>query len=219
MAPDVPPAVFRESLAPDMPMVMLSSRDGQHDAITIDNYGGARLMMAHLLAMGHKRIAFICGPPHNSDARERLRGYRHAMRPVGEKYELPGDFTERAGYEAAGTILAFPRRKRPTAVFAANDAMAVGLLGGLADAGLKVPKELAVAGFDDVPIARYVAPTLTTVRVDIAEIGRCAFALLSDRLGNGAGRPYRQESVTTTLVVRKSCGAGQRRAKTSKGEK
>jgi LacI family transcriptional regulator len=218
MAPDLSTAGFRDALAGKMPIVILSSRDDEHDAITIDNYGGARRMMEHLLSLGHTRIAFVCGPPHNSDARERLRGYRHAMRNGGERCELPGDFTERAGAGAAAAILEL--RKRPTAVFAANDAMAVGLLGGFSDAGVRVPKEIAVTGFDDIPIARYIAPALTTVRVDIAEIGRRAFALLNDRLEDGSSsRAHRHESVTTTLIVRKSCGAGQRRAKTAKGEK
>ncbi|HEV7921917.1 MAG TPA: LacI family DNA-binding transcriptional regulator [Thermoanaerobaculia bacterium] len=218
MAPDVAPAALREPLAADLPLVVLSARDDQHDAITIDNYGGARLMMDHLLSLGHTRIAFICGPGQNSDARERVRGYRQAMRTVGARMEVAGDFTERAGFDAAQRILAAD--PRPTAIFAANDAMAVGVLGALAEAGVECPKEMAVVGFDDIPIARYIAPSLTTVRVDIAEIGRRAFAILFERLNASArGLPRRTECVTTTLVIRKSCGAAVRRPKISKGEK
>jgi LacI family transcriptional regulator len=224
MAPDVSASAFRESLSGGIPTVVLSSQDDEHDAITIDNYGGARRMMSHLVAMGHARIAFVCGPSQNSDARERLRGYRHAMRSIGARCELAGDFTEAAGYDAARQILAIPTKSRPTAIFAANDAMAVGVLGALADIGVLVPKEMAVAGFDDIPIARFIAPPLTTVRIDIAEIGRRAFALLFDRLSprvsaRGSGGEHRLEVVTTSLVIRKSCGAGQRRARISKGEK
>lgn len=217
MAPDVSPAALREPLAADLPLVILSSRDDEHDTITIDNYGGARMMMDHLLGLGHTRIAFICGPAQNSDARERLRGYRQAMRNAGSRLEVAGDFTERGGYEAALRIL--EAEPRPTAIFASNDAMAVGVLGALSEAGVSCPKEMAVVGFDDVPIARYIAPPLTTVRVDIAEMGRRAFAALFERLAApGRGQPHKAECVTTTLVVRKSCGAPPRRGR-NKGEK
>jgi LacI family transcriptional regulator len=95
---------------------------------------------------------------------------------------------------------------RPTAIFAANDSMAVGILAALAEKNIDVPGEVSVAGFDDIPIAHYVAPPLTTISVDIAELGRRAFALLCESLGE-ARHPKRQECISTTLVVRKSCAA------------
>jgi LacI family transcriptional regulator len=206
MAPDVrpgSPAWDRDSL----PLVLLNSASDAHDVITIDNYGGARMMMDHLQSLGHTRIAFIGGPPHNNDARERLRGYRQAMRRISSavRLELPGDFTEESGHAAAERVLA--ESVRPTAIFAANDAMAVGALAALAAAGVQVPREIAVSGFDDIPIARYVTPPLTTVRVDIAEMGRRAFSLLRESLGGARGAQPRNECITTTLVVRGSCGA------------
>jgi LacI family transcriptional regulator len=206
MAPDVPLASLREPLAPDLPLVLLNSADGGLDAITIDNYGGARTMMRHLGELGHSRVAFIKGPPHNGDARERLRGFRHAMRARGaaaaRALEFPGDFTERSGYEAAMLIAA--QKPRPTAIFAANDSMAIGALSALADLGVDVPRSMSLAGFDDIPIARYVAPPLTTIRVDIAELGRRAFALLLGALGNPSQKEWRRECVATSLVIRKS---------------
>jgi len=200
MAPDVAIDALREQLPRDLPMVLLNSSDERHPAITIDNYGGARAMMRHLSGLGHTRIAFICGPGTNADARERLRGYRQAMRGL-QRIEFAGDFTEDAGHEAVKKILA--REPLPTAIFAANDSMAVGALSALRDAGVDVPRQMSVTGFDDVPIARYVNPPLTTIRVDIAELGRRAFAVLVDVLAHPRSRVQR-ERIDTSLVVRKS---------------
>jgi len=167
------------------------------------------LFKRRLHELGHARIAFVRGPQHNADARERLRGYRHAMRGMGatatKALECSGDFTEESGF-AAGRRLA-QLSPRPTAVFAANDSMAVGVLASLTAAEVKVPEEMTVVGFDDIPIARYVNPPLTTIRVDIAELGKCAFALLLDAIGNPTLHAPRHDLVATTLVVRKSCGA------------
>jgi LacI family transcriptional regulator len=209
MAPDVTLAPLDELRARAMPVVLLNSATPNGDAITIDNYGGARAMMRHLHELGHTRIAFVRGPQHNADARERLRGYRHAMRGIAavpnKALECSGDFTEESGFAAARRVAEL--KPRPTAVFAANDSMAVGVLASLTASGVKVPEEMSVVGFDDIPIARYVNPALTTMRVDIAELGRCAFGLLLDAIGNPAAHAPRHDRVATTLVVRKSCGA------------
>lgn len=215
MAPDVTIAPLEE--LPKMPVVLLNSSGVNGDAITIDNYGGARAMMRHLHELGHTRIAFVCGPRHNADARERLRGYRHAMRGTAAKslraLEWSGDFTEESGFAAGSRIAA--QAARPTAVFSANDSMAVGVLASLAAAGIKVPEAMSVVGFDDIPIVRYVAPPLTTMRVDIAELGRRAFALLLDAISDPAAHACRHERVGTTLVVRGSCMAPMNETKVS----
>ena len=207
MAPDVAHASLHRSLPTDLPLVLLNSVDDGRDAITVDNYGGARTMMRHLTDLGHAGIAFIKGPAQNADARERLRGFRHGMRDLGvaasRRLELAGDFTEESGHAAALKVMAaWPR---PTAIFAANDSMAVGALAALAEAGVAVPGEMSVAGFDDIPIARYVAPPLTTIRVDIADLGRRAFGLLLDAIERPAGPSGRRDCIATTLVARKSC--------------
>jgi LacI family transcriptional regulator len=206
MAPDVTRAPLDELRARDLPIVLLNATDGSGDTITIDNFGGARAVMKHLQELGHRRIAFVCGPAHNADARERLRGYRHAMRGLAASslraLEFKGAFTEESGF-AVGRKIA-ERASMPTAVFAANDSMAVGVLAAFAAAGIRVPETISVVGFDDIPIARYVAPPLTTMRVDIAELGRRAFALLLDVITNPVGHKARRERVATTLVVRGS---------------
>jgi LacI family transcriptional regulator len=212
MAPDLATGNLRDAISGDLPAVLLNSADKSHDAITIDNYGGARAMMRHLAQLGHERIAFVTGPEHNADARERLRGYRQAMRSAkmpARALEVAGDFAEQSGYAAAMQLL--ERDPRPTAVFAANDSMAVGVLAALAARRIRVPRDMTVVGFDDIPIARYVAPPLTTMSVDIADLGRRAFAVLRGAI-NGNTQLKQQECIGTTLVVRKSCGAPETQA-------
>jgi LacI family transcriptional regulator len=147
--------------------------------LNVDNYGGARAMTRHLLDSGHRRIAFIAGPDDNFDARERLRGYRDELRercPQVAPRVLPGDFDEASGYRAGQALL--QQGQRPDVAFAANDMMALGCLFAFTHAGLRVPEDIALAGFDDVPMARYVHPALTTMRVDIAGFGARAMRLL-----------------------------------------
>lgn len=209
MSPEDTANTVRGQLPRDLPLVLLNAYGEEQDGVTIDNYGGAHAMVQHLASLGHKDIAFIRGPEHNSDARERLRGYRHGMRRVvrggTRSLEVAGDFGEESGYVGAKAIAAMV--PRPTAVFAANDSMAVGALSGFAALGWKVPDNMAVVGFDDIPIARYVTPSLTTVHVEIAELGRRAFDLLSGALGQPRMRKHRQECIETSLVIRQSCGA------------
>jgi LacI family transcriptional regulator len=206
MAPDAALASLHESLPSGLPLVLLNSTADGRDAITIDNYGGAQAMMRHLAGLGHERIAFIKGPAQNADARERLRGFRDAMHGLGvpatRSLELAGDFTEESGHRAARKILKL--EPRPTAIFAANDSMAVGALAALAEAGLEVPREMSVTGFDDIPIARYVAPPLTTIRVDIADLGRRAFGLLLGAIEQPAAAAGRRDCLNTALIIRKS---------------
>jgi LacI family transcriptional regulator len=191
-------------------VVLLNSAvDGRaYNTLNVDNFGGARAMVRHLLSHGHRRIAIIKGAERNHDAAERLRGYRTALAEAGltasPELELDGDFTEAAGFAAAERLLALA--PRPTAVFAANDSMAIGALSALHEAGIDVPREVAVAGFDDIPIARYVSPPLSSVRVSIGDLGARAVALLM-RAVTGEGRgERRQEIVDTELMIRGSCG-------------
>ena len=124
-------------------------------------------MVRHLVGAGHRRIAFIAGPADNFDADERLRGYRDALADYASgcaaAWVLQGDFGEASGYRAGGELLAAARR--PDAMFAANDMMALGCLFALNQAGVQAPRDIALAGFDDIPIARFVHPPLTTMRV------------------------------------------------------
>ena len=211
MTPDVDTEMLRTNLPDGVPTVLLNCRvEGDaFDSLDVDNFGGAVAMVGHLAALGHRRIALVKGPAANHDARERLRGYRAAMQrlglPHGEDLELPGDFTEMSGYAAGKAILA--RRKRPTAVFAANDDMAIGVLWAAREAGVDVPASLALAGFDDIPAARFVSPALTSVRVDIADLGVRAMERLLHAINAKNAHRREHQTLPTTLVVRESCGA------------
>ncbi len=178
------------------------------DSISIANFDGAHAMVRHLLKLGHRRIATVTGPEPNIDARQRLDGYRAALRTAGvepsEELEYRGHFTERSGYEA--TVGLLECTPRPTAIFVANDHMAVGALGALQDSRLRVPEDVAVTGFDDIPMARYLTPPLTTVHVDMLRLGQRAVQLLLDPR-DPAPPGERHEVLSTTLVVRSSCGS------------
>lgn len=190
-----------------LPAVLINSQptESQHVAFGIDNYGGARTMMEHLLAAGHRRIAFIAGPPNNFDAFERLRGYRDALLAADASatpWVLPGDFSEASGHRAGQMLL--EDSDRPDAVFAANDMMALGCLFALNQGGARVPDQIALAGFDDIPIARYVAPSLTTMRVNIPELGAHAMRLLLDLQNDESVDAERLTPLVPELIVRES---------------
>ena len=171
MSPYADSAFLDDHSVDGTPVVVINSpvRGESHSSFRLDNRGGARQMVDHLVAVGHRRIAFIAGPNGNFDATERLAGYCEAVaaqRAVRE-FVLPGDFSEESGVKAAQKLLQLS--ERPDAVFAANDMMALGCLRTFLEAGVRVPDEVAVVGFDDIPLARHVTPALTTVRVPMAE--------------------------------------------------
>ncbi len=189
------------AVLPDAVLIGSQHSVAGHRRIGIDNHAGARAMVAHLVEMGHRRIAFLSGPLGNHEAAERLRGYRDALAellPQAVPEILQGDFREASGERAGRALLA--ASSLPDAVFAANDMMALGCLSASNAAGLKVPTDIAVAGFDDIPLARYVPPGLTTMRVDIAALGADAMRLLTstEDLHTGDGLRLPQ------LVVRAS---------------
>jgi LacI family transcriptional regulator len=198
------------NLPAGFPVVLLSAPIGPHgfDVITVANYEGAYAMVCHLLDLGHRRIAIIKGIEGNADAAERLRGYRGALASAGLSslaVEVAGDFNEASGYRAANELL--QSELRPTAIFAANDAMAIGALSALRDAGLRVPDDIALAGFDDIPMARYLEPALSSVHVDISALGERATLRLLAAVRDKDRHEHRAETLPTTLVLRRSCGS------------
>ena len=209
MSPDLDPSALLGELPAGIPAVLLNAKVDGRPSITIDNAGGAKDVIRHLAALGHKHIAFIGGPAKNADASQRCRGFRAGIKSHGiEGVELPGDFTEDSGYEAGKAIAAM--KPRPTAVFAANDSMAIGALSAFRDARLRVPEQIALVGFDDIPIARFLDPPLTTVKVPIAELGRRGLQML---VGDDGHHPSRLD---TSLVVRRSCGAERPKRRTNR---
>jgi LacI family transcriptional regulator len=192
-----------------VPTVLLGGEgpDG-HARFAIDNRAGAFAMTAHLIAAGHRRIAFIAGPPHNVDAEQRLAGYRNALAQHGglAAQVLAGDFGEASGHEAALRLIG---EGLPDAIFAGNDMMAIGCLQALREAGLAVPADVAVVGFDDIPVARFLDPPLTSVGVPIAEIGRHAVETCIHILATGEAGESR--TFAPRLVIRASSGGDHHR--------
>ena len=193
-----------QALTPAVPTVLINThaQHGGPRAVAVDNYAGARAMVEHLVARGCRRIAFIAGPDDNFDAGERLRGYRdglHALLPRAQPCVVQGDFDEASGERAGQELLA--ATQRPDAVFAANDMMALGCLLAFNEAGVRVPADIALAGFDDIPLARHVHPSLTSMRVDIAELGAQAMRLL---LAGPQEAPAPPQPASPRLVERAS---------------
>lgn len=210
MSPHADDDFLSQNLPPTLPAVLLNSgvnRPAQ-PVFAVDNFGGARAMTEHLVASGRRRIAFLGGPAANFEARERERGYRAGLGKGAKPWLLAGDFSEAGGQRAAADLLALPAAERPDAVFAANDIMAIGLLGALQAGGVRVPEDIALAGFDDIPISRYVSPALTTMRVPIAAMGGQALEALAHALERDA-TDTTATVIPVELVVRSSCGAAK----------
>jgi LacI family transcriptional regulator len=210
MSPDLDEESLLD-LPSTIPVVLLCSvsRGNEIDSLTIQNCRGAREMVTHLVSLGHRRIAIIKGSPRNYDAAERLRGYRMALKEArispNNSLELNGNFTEAGGYAATLELLSMA--VRPTAIFAANDSMAIGALSALRESGVQVPEDMAVAGFDDIPLARYMDPPLSSVRVPICELGARAVELLLNGITHKNDHPRRREHVSTEIVIRRSTGS------------
>lgn len=202
MAPHLDAETLVRALPARTPTVLINGPAGLRDYsnLRLDNDAGVDAVIAHLTSLGRRRVVHVGGPENNVDSRKRAAAFRRAMgryAPGEDIVILPGDFTEEAGDEAIGRLLA--QGARFDAVFAANDMMAIGALQALRRAGLQIPADVAVAGFDDVPLARHL--DLTTVRARIADLGVRAIARLVEMLGNGDSEPL-QESHSTELVVR-----------------
>lgn len=207
MAPHLSARMLQAALPPALPSLFINGPEEIDDRPTLrlDNVGAMDVMVAHLVAGGRRRIVHIAGPEGNVDARERVEGFRAAMArhaPEIEPVVLAGDFAEEGGEAAARTIL--ENAIACDAVFAANDMMAIGCLQTLRGAGVDVPGEIAVAGFDDVPLARYLG--ITTVRVRIAEMGARAIERLIDVLEGGPA-DQGAERHSAELVVRGTTAA------------
>ena len=187
-----------------VPLVAVEGGEGPMPTVAVDQYLGAVRATRHLLSLGHRRIAHIAGPDDWHEAGERERGWRDCLLEAGESPTtvLRGDWSPRAGYEAG---LALVAAEECTAVFVANDQMAIGVLRAFAEAGIDVPGDVSVVGFDDIPEAAYFAPPLTTLRQDFGEVGRRSLALLVAQL---EGAPLSDERVVIPpdLVLRDSTG-------------
>jgi DNA-binding LacI/PurR family transcriptional regulator len=183
-------------------VVVDSPADARFGVVESDHEGGARAAVAHLLGLGHPTVWHLAGPETSYATAARERGWRAALEGAGAVAPplVRGDWTSASGLHA-GRALA--ERPDVSAVFAANDQMALGLLRALAEAGRAVPRDVSVVGFDDVPDAAQYAPGLTTVRQDFDELGERAVAALAEGIESGAS-PTTVHTVPTQLIVRAS---------------
>ncbi len=180
--------------------------------IEVDNRAAACCMTQYLASLGHRHIGYLCGPEHNVLERDRFRGYRDGLLKAGQAFDAafvwPGDYKLETGVQVAGWIVA--SRKRPTAIFSSNDEMAIGLIRGFASAGLRVPDDISVAGFDDIEFAEMTTPALTTIRQPRRSLGRAGATALLELLRDGTPSP--RTRLDTELILRASTAPPDRHA-------
>jgi DNA-binding LacI/PurR family transcriptional regulator len=192
-------------LSIDVPYVSLQStgRDSDH-ALSVDQIAGARMATRHLIQLGHRSIYHLAGPQDWIEAEARMRGFLDEMsaQDVPTTAPILGDWTANFGYHAGRELLTV---RDFTAIFSSNDQMALGLMHAIRDAGLEIPRDVSIIGFDDIPEAAHFWPPLTTVRQDFAELGRRCVALLLGDL-DAATADY-DGTIVPELIVRGSTGA------------
>ena len=205
----IAPHVATISALYDMPsnLPVVAVEAGPEDAVSlvaIDQYAGAKLATDHLLSLGHLTVHHLAGPADWIEANQRVEGWRNTLEAAGARVIPPlrGDWSPRSGYELGRELLSMPD---VTAVFAANDQMALGLLRQLHENGRSVPGDVSLIGFDDIPEAEFFMPPLTTVRQDFSELGRRALQQLLDEM-DADERPLARIDVPASLVERASAG-------------
>lgn len=202
--------IFKHLLVQEIPFVTVerpSTHQDQINYVTIDNIGAARTAVEHLISLGRTRIGAIVGQQDNTDAQDRLIGYKDALRAFDFPYDpalaVEGYFSRRGGYLAMKALL----KQGVDAVFAASDTMAIGALQALQENNVRVPEDVALIGFDDLPLALLSTPRLTTIRQPIQSRGYQATSLLLDILAGTVQGP-RQVVLSTQLVIRQSTVGG-----------
>ena len=191
----------------DIPTVVMGEIEGSNlYSVDVDNHLAAKQAVQYLLELGHTEIACITNaPPSYAAAPDRVRGYRDALLNSGitpnEDLIRYADFDPQSGYEQMNSLL--QNDKKFTAVFVASDNVAMGAKSALREAGLRIPEDISLVGFDDIPWAQYADPPLTTVRIDAQDLARKACLVLMDLL-QGKEPKVKQQVIETHLVVRKS---------------
>jgi DNA-binding LacI/PurR family transcriptional regulator len=203
----IAPVVSRDSaldaLPPELPAVVVEADpESAISAVTVDSRLGASLATRHLLELGHRTVFHISGPQDFIEAQQRIAGWRQTLEQAGSPVPevILGDWSAQAGYDAGHVLAELPD---VTAVFAANDNTALGLLRALSEHGRSVPGDISVVGFDDIAEAGFFTPPLTSVRQDFAEMGRRTVELLLRQIETGA-RSVEHITLPPELVLRES---------------
>lgn len=203
--------------ASGLPVVMIGYYlpDTGLATLDVDNFNGGRKATEYLLGLGHTRIAMLAGPSAWQSARQRAAGYEHALQmaglPVSSELVIPCSWLHKSGYQGMQFLLA--RRVSFTAVFAHNDRIARGAISALHQAGLSVPDNVSIIGYDDIPESEFSDPPLTTIRQPMEEIGEAGTRLLIDLISHQAAGP-RQALFDTELIERASCAPPERQSVT-----
>lgn len=192
----------------NLPVVIISGNEKlkSFNTVGFDNFVGSYTIVNHLIKKGYKRIVHIAGPNNNDDAEKRKAGYLEALADNKIKFDptwcVKGDFTRTGGMAACKELLKL--KKLPDAIFASNDMSAIGCYEVLQQAGLKIPRDIAVAGFDDINLSHFLHPPLTTIKVPISEIGKAAANLVIDLIRSGKSSGEQHINISTELIIRKS---------------
>lgn len=198
--------IFLKLKKKNIPFVLIGNPLRDYPAITIDNVGGGRAVASHFAVHGYKKVVVLSGPKDNIDSNDRYFGFKIGFEESSMDSEgllrLHGDYSTSSGFNATQEVLS---RYKPDAVFAANDRMALGAMLCMQKNGLRVPEDIAVAGFDDSYFAKYVTPALTTIRQPFREMGTTAITVLCSMISNGSTNPGRI-ILPTEFIVRASCG-------------
>jgi LacI family transcriptional regulator len=210
VAPLVPADYLKALRDQVFPYVLIDQADPENESSVVDStsWQGAYDAISYLAQLGHRRIGFITGLLTLNSAIERLEGYKAALSDAGLPFDAElvreGDYWEQPAYQATQALL--QDTNPPTAIFASNDLSAFGVMDAVRDAGLRIPDDISIVGFDDTPQASGVYPKLTTVRQPLDQMGRVAVKMLLEQIAE-PDRPLRHVTLATQLIVRDSCAA------------
>ncbi|MBI5957596.1 MAG: LacI family DNA-binding transcriptional regulator [Chloroflexi bacterium] len=211
IAPLVPSTYLDALRGQNFPYVLIDQTDATENSSVVDatNYQGAYEATRYLSQLGHARIAFVTGSLAVRSAIDRLHGYKAALVdcdiPVREELIVEGDYQQETGYEVAKSLLQRVN-PLPTAIFASNDLSAFGAMDAARECGLRIPDDISIIGFDDIPQASFVYPKLTTVRQPLEQMGQVAVKMLLEQIEDQS-RPPQRVALATQLVIRDSCGS------------
>ncbi len=212
--------LFRRLISSQIPLLVLGRpfEEKSVNYIDVDNVSASKNATSHLIKLGYQRIGMITGAIYSSTSVDRQAGFLQAMAEAGREIDpaliAEGDFSENSGYVAMKKLLPF----KPDAIFAQSDVMAIGAMRAVQEAGLKIPRDVAFVGFDDLPIASTLPIKLTTVHQPITHFGIKAVDLLIDMIEKGT-KPAKRMILDTELIIRDTCGANLIRRSTAEGAK
>jgi LacI family transcriptional regulator len=210
IAPLAPTTYLDALREQNFPYVLIDQTDATENSSVVEatNWQGAYEATYYLSQLGHTRIAFITGSLAVQSAIDRLQGYKAALIdcdiPVREELVIEGDYQQQTGYEVTKRLLQSVGPP-PTAIFASNDLSAFGAMDAARECGLRIPDDISIIGFDDIPQASFVYPKLTTVRQPLEQMGQVAVKMLLEQIENQS-HPLQRVALATRLVIRDSCG-------------